>query len=536
MTTTSARSVCTRITQRLAESVGARRYSMWFDRTAKFEYDDQSRRLDVAVPNRFVAEWIGRNFGENLRHAARHEVGEGIDLRVRVHPELFETAGTVAAIAAGGVATAGGSGGSVVSEVTSGSPGSVAMGIRPGHRQTHPGPAPAPAPGRGAQSMGQGPLALRHRLEDFIAGPSNELALAAAVRMTEDELTSAHTLFLHGGCGLGKTHLLQGICARVLERDPGARVLYATGEQFTNEFLVAMRSNRIEPFRKRIRALDLLAIDDVHFLANKQATQQEFLHSFDSIELGGARVVLASDSHPRLIRQFSEALISRCIRGMVVEIVEPDTATRAQIVRVLAQRRGIPLLDTVVEVIAKRCVGSVRELEGTLAKLHALASLSQQRRNSAPGNTDNAMGGGPGAQGASMGMTIVEPVGHTLINHLFDSQAREGPRRVVRFEHVQEVITGQLQVTRAQVLSGSRHHSVVLARALIAYLCRQMTTLSFPEIAAALGRKNHSTIITAAQRLQKQLTANLPVILPASMEQVSLGELVERLKRAIARA
>lgn len=523
-TTTSARSVCARIAQRLAQSVGPRRYSMWFDRTAKFNYDDEHRRLDVSVPNRFVADWIGKNFGESLRHAVNHEVGEGdVDLRVEVKPDLFEpgAAGNAEAelpvetetaspharrepaplVRAGRVAT---------SAASARAPQQAGGHRRTGSNKAH----------NGLEFLGDTAPVLRHQLDAFIAGPTNDLAFAAAVKLAEEPASSAHPLFIHGGCGLGKTHLLQGICARVFERNPQARVLYTTGEQFTNEFLVAMRTNRIEAFRKKIRGLDVLAVDDVHFLANKQATQQEFLHSFDAIELGGARVVLASDSHPKLIHQFSEALVSRCVRGMVVEIAMPDVATRGNIIRALAQRRGLTLMSSVAEALAARCAGSVREIEGMLAKLHALSSLHQQRRI--------AQGVGPGEAGG-------EPIGHTLVNQLFDGQTQAAPRRAIRFERVVEVVSEQLQVARAQIVDSGRQSRTVLARSLVAYLARQMTPMSYPEIAGALGRKNHSTIITAAQRLEKQLAENPAVILPATMEQVSLRDLIERLKRQIAR-
>lgn len=490
-TTSSAVPASSRIAQRLAGQIGARRYSMWFDHTARFSYSEDDRRLQVAVPNRFVADWIGRNFEDALRRAAADEMGQQIDLLVEVKPDLFGDTQPTAAL------------------VEASPPQGLAL---------------PPARARGAEAA----PASRHRLEDFIVGASNELAFAAAQRLVEDEHHPTNPLFIHGGCGLGKTHLLQGVCRRMLDRHPDARVLYATGEQFTNDFLAAMRANKLEAFRKKIRRLDLLAVDDVHFIANKAATQQEFLHSFDAIELGGARVVLASDSHPKLIRQFSEALVSRCVRGMVVEIRPPDTATRARIVRALAHRRGLCLLETVIDVIASRCNGSVREIEGTLTKLHALSTLTQQRRGVSEGASEGLSGGG-GTSGAG------EPIGHALVNHLFDVEVAQAPRRIVRFDSILSVVALELGVARPLILGNGRHQHAVLARSLVIHLARQMTTMSYPEIAAAMGRRNHSTIITAAQRIEKQLLENLRVTMPATMEQLPLAELAQRLRHAIAR-
>lgn len=481
---------CDRIAHRLSGVIGQRRYSMWFDRTARLGLSDDEHRLEVAVPNKFVADWIGRNFEGDLRHAAHQELGRDIDVRIEITPSLFADFRPSSAPAA-----------PLDPAVT------VETALPPlsprGTRVRQPFTAATPLPTPNAT--------FRHRLEDFIVGPSNELAFAAAQRLIDDD-HSSHPLFLHGGCGLGKTHLLQGACRRLLDRDPRAKVLYTTGEQFTNEFLAAMRANKLDAFRKKIRRLDLLAVDDVHFLANKAATQQEFLHSFDAIELGGARVMLASDSHPKLIRQFSDALVSRCVRGMVVEIKSPDTTTRARIVRALAQRRGLCLLETVIDVLASRCQGSVREIEGTLAKLHALASLAQQREGGA-----------------------AEPIGHTMVNHLFDADLHT-PRRIIRFDNVLGVVAQELGVSKPQILANGRQTPSVLARSLVIYLTRQMTTMSYPEIAAAMGRRNHSTVITAAQRVEKQVAQGVSVTVPATMEQAGLGDLVQRLKHAVMRA
>ena len=471
-TITSSHAMVARITDRLARSVGQQKYNMWFDRSARLNFDDQSRRLMVVVPNRFVADWIDRNFHNHLRDAAEHEVGEGIDLELQVDAGSFTEVSVPPVNAAG---------------------------------------TPAPAPRPGAAWRVTGLKRLRHDLGDFVVGPGNELAFAAASGFADETHGQANTLFIHGGCGLGKTHLLQGICRRWLFRHPSARVFYTTAEQFTNKFLATMRSTRVEPFRRRIRGLELLAVDDVHFLAGKNATQQEFLHTFDEINLCGARVVMASDSHPKLIKQFGESLISRCLRGMVVQVEKPDMATRVRIIRALAKRRNMSVLDSVIEVLAARCQGSVRELEGTLAKLHALLQITVEHRGRANGDA----------------------IGHSLLNRLIEAECVERPRKIVSFDTILDTVSARRRVQRSEILGQSRRRRTVEARSLVMYLARQLTPLSFPEIAAAMGRSNHSTIVTACHRVEKDL-ADGKRILADGFGELPLVEIIAQLKKAIA--
>jgi len=474
VTAVSSDVVCTRIAQRLANSVGSQRYKMWFGRSAKLDYEDEDRCLCVSVPNRFVADWIDRNFEAELRKAADAEVGRGVELRLDISPDRF--AGAAAPIAP------------------------------PATSKARSVPA---SPHKRRSST----VRLKHSFDDFVVGASNQLAFAAAGSIVADEDNGMSPLFLHGGCGLGKTHLLQGLCRQMLSRRPDATVRYLTGEEFTNQFLEAVRTNRLPAFRRRLRRLDLLAVDDVRFIADKRATQQEFLHTFDAIELGGARVALASDCHPRLIKQFSEALVSRCIRGMVVQIDPPDTETRVRIVEALAQKRGLAVNESVARFIADRCIGSVRQIEGTLTRIQALASLT---RTSDDGG--------------------VTEIGHALVDHLFDTDLAPKSRRAVTFPIILQTVCDQLAVRKEQVLSSNRHRNVVLARSLAVYLARQMTSMSYPEIAAAMDRSSHSTVITACQRIQRQIADARPVHLAHIGEQTTLDSLAARLKHGVAHA
>jgi len=520
-TTALSDGVGARIADRVAQSLGQRKYDLWFDRTAEIEYSDEDHTLTVAVPSRFFADRIGQQFDAALRTAAADETGEQVQLEVRVEPDRF--AGLEVRVNGNGHTPAPPATGRPADAHANGSGHAPADAPRNGSGGPTAAAPPAPtadplnayrrAGDRGGPAQG---LRLRHTLEEFVVGACNELAFAAARRLADAEaFTEAlgGPLFIHGGCGLGKTHLLQGVCREMVAANRKARVVYTTGERFTNQYIGAVAGGKLEPFRKRMRELDLLAVDDVHFIAGKTKTQQEFLHSFDEIDLSGARLILASDHHPRLIEQFSEALRSRCVRGLVAEVKPPDAEMRRLLVRRLAERKGMILRDPAVEALASRVTRSVREIEGQLSKLYALASLANPNSGRSP-------------------RPIPEPVGLALVNRLFEVEEASRVRRPVSYEQVLGVVAERFGLTPGKVTSNSRHRHVVLARSLAIHLTRQLTAMSYPEIAKAMGR-NHSTIITADQRMQRQLEANQPVNLPygeAASPVELLGELKQRLR------
>lgn len=460
---------------------------MWFDRSARFTFENERDTLLVSVPNRFAADWIGKHFRTQLEQAARTVVGNEVAVELHVHPDRF-------------------------------------TGPEPGTADTAtPARVPNPAqpaagtsvPPRRTANAQRAASPYRHRLERFISGPSNQLALAAALRVADlTDATAGHPLFLHGACGVGKTHLLQGICHATLKLNPNAKVVYLTGEQFTNQYITAVRAGKLDAFRRRIRRLDLLAIDDVQFLACKEKTQQEFLHCFEENDLAGARVVLASDSHPRQITAFSDALVSRCVRGLVIELIEPDPVTRKDIIAELARRRGLFLQPAVIDQLADRYDGSVREIEGALSKLHALATLTDQPARKTPGK--------------------LTPVGRALLEQL-PELAQPRVRRPVKFDAITHAVCDRLLLEPQQLAGPSRNKQVVLARSLVVHLARELTPMSYPEIARHLGRKTHSTVITACQRMGKLLKGDAPLLLPGGAGQTSPSTLVASLTRELVR-
>ncbi|MCC6680261.1 MAG: ATP-binding protein [Phycisphaeraceae bacterium] len=463
-TATLQESITARLDRRLRQALGAQRYALWLGRSALLDYHEDDATLHVTLAHRFAADAVQKRCAEPLRTALDQEVGPHAQIAYHVDPARFGD---------------------------------------PATEEIKPTPQNSKFEIRNSKSS----PSFARKLDDFIVGPSNELAYAAAVQMADEHADAAllgQPLFIHGGCGLGKTHLLQGICQRVLAYRPHARVRYCTGEQFTNDYIQAVRENRLVAFRAAVRRLDLLAVDDLHFLSAKEKTQQEFLHTFDQIDLDGARLVLASDSHPRQIKMMSQGLISRCVRGLVVQINAPDAVTRRALVRELARRRGLQLGTAAVEQVAERCQGSVRDIEGVLTKLHAMTNLTRS---------------------ATSG-----PVGAVMVEQVLAHETRPTLRRPVRFEAILETVAGYFGLTARQINGSGRARQLVLARSLLVKLARQLTPMSYPEIAAQMGRRNHSTVITAAQRIERQIAAAERVLMPGAGD-MSVGDLLNELQR-----
>jgi chromosomal replication initiator protein len=510
--------LCARISERLAEEVGADRYERFFGSASRLALCGD--RLDVDVPNRFVADWIKRHFTAAIHDAASRETGAPVQVCIRVRGADAEArqAGDDPADATGARGEA-----SAAPPPARPDAGASPPRAEPGRAEArHPAPAaPRHHPQHAGRRSSDAPASRgrrrepRHTLDSFFVGEANRLAYEAAVRVAESSRSDFQVLFLHGPCGVGKTHLARGLVRRRRQRFPQQNLRYVTGEQFTNEFIAALKSGKLEAFRAQLRRVDLLCIDDVHFLSNKQATQAELLHTLKMLDLTGGQLVLASDEHPSQIRKFAEHLTSRFLSGLVAQIDPPDLALRKRLALEFASRRRLLLSDPVADALAHRFAGSPRELHGAIMKLEVVQQLC--------GGVDGA-----GVEGAGA-------VGMAVYRRAFP-QAPSKPSRPVQAAAVLECVCEHLQVELSEMLGRSRHRRVVLARSLCAYLLRELTTLSFPEIAERMSRPNHSTIITACQRLRGQLERDERVSSGPGLPEVSLRALVEELKRRVLRA
>ena len=477
----------TELTRRLVEQLGERPVTMWFRDT---EMHVEDGRLQVHAETRFAADWIRRRFNDELRTLAGTVIAPDAEVDILVTPSEDVTSAPAAPAA--------------------------------------PLPA-APDRRRGSHTPTTfRPDARFHELERFVVGESNQLAWTAATRLAADgEHSPVSPLFIHGGCGLGKTHLLQGLCRKVRDLEgPTAKVRYVTGERFTNEYITAIREGTIDRFRSKHRDLTLLAIDDVQFFKNKKKTQSEFLHTLDAIELTGARLALASNEHPTSIATFSQNLISRFLSGMVVQLERPDLETRLRVIHRLAEDRSVRLSDGAARLLASKCLDSVRELQGAVTRLAAMQMIDPQ----CPASDDPGqlfMSGFNDARDRLIGQSDVQRV---------FASTQWAPETPVPVSKVVEVVAQRTGVTRAELAGSSRHQRISLARGLVAYLARSMTTASYPEIAAAMGRANHSSVHASVRRIAKKLDHEPTALISTpdgDVERVDLSELLEELQRII---
>jgi len=483
----------------LAERLGNDKFERLIAPIVRFDVD--GGELSVKVRTEFHRGWLHRKLG-------RSELGEAFEaacgvpmesLRWIVAPGAF---GEPEAPAATGAEADAGSGDAAESGAD---PAAHHGPEQPRHAPvTHQ--TPMLSRRRGAWRTGSS----RFRLDEYIVGDSNRLAYNAALQMVRSE--QAGMLFLHGACGVGKTHLLNGLAASFRDVRPGAEVRCVTGESFANEFIASVQANTLEAFRQRYRGVDLLCIDDVHFIAGKKKTMHELIHTFDILDLDGARLVLASDEHPKRIEKFSSKLTNRCVAGMVVEIKRPDRKLREELAQRLASRRGLTLDAEAVHAVASRCADSVREIEGAIVRIEAFVRL---------------LGPSGGRREGHVTAGIVAQV-------LGESPTSK-PRKPVRINLIAQTVCDELGVELSELYGQGRHRLVVLARSLTACLCRDLTTQSYPEIARALNRGNHSTVVTACQRTRRAIEKGDVRDAGAALGVMHLGELRERLEHEVVR-
>ena len=488
-----------RVLDRLSAEVGRDRVHRYFDRQARLSLSGTT--LDVTVASGFVADVVGRRFGDSLRRAAAAEIAaevrhgrgsatsnEPVELRINVDTGAF--------------------------------------GVTPQAPAPERDSATKPTPHATARRIETTP---RKRFEDFIPGTSNRMALAAARRLAEESALTPDAdrlhgpLFVHGPCGVGKTHLLHAAAHVFRERNPGAVVRVITGEAFTNEFITAVKSGSLDSFRKHFRRVHFLCIDDVHFLSNKEATQRELLHTFDAVGTTGARILLASDEPPREIRKLSQQLVSRFAAGGVVKIDLPEQALRVAIANQIAVRRGLMLEPAAATLLAERAAaagGSVRDLEGLLTQVEALRLIMP----------DLIPGGKIGLTAVRRALGLGE---HTGLAGVSTRVRRPIPLALIASE-----VCAALGVEVADLHGKGRHKTVVLAREMTVHVARRLTTCSFPEIARSMGRENHSTVLTAHRRVEILLAAGErpKADVPEEFVGLTLAELLQRLAQRVERA
>ena len=321
----------------------------------------------------------------------------------------------------------------------------------------------------------------KYTFDTFVIGSNNRFAHAASVAVAESPGKEYNPLFLYGGVGLGKTHLMHSVAHYILQKDPTKKVLYVTSEVFTNELIDSIRNgnnNSMTAFREKYRNIDVLLIDDVQFIIGKESTQEEFFHTFNTLYEAKKQIIISSDKPPKEIETLEERLRSRFEWGLTVDIQSPDYETRMAILRKKEEMEGYNIDNEVIKYIATNIKSNIRELEGALNKLVALSNLEKREIN----------------------ISMAEEVLKDIIS---PNQKREVTPQVIL-----EVVAEHYGISVSDIIGGKRNAEIVTPRQVVMYLCREITDTPYKAIGILLGNRDHSTIINGDGKVRKQLQAN----------------------------
>jgi chromosomal replication initiator protein len=424
----------------LQVSLSPANFETWLRDTHLVDVDDQ--RFRIAVPNGFAKDWLETRYRSLISQTLARVVGYSVQVE-------FVVAGT--------------------SEVEA---QAAAVAQQPVRVEPTRVGAPEGASG-GATNLNP-----RYHFSNFIVGSANRLAHAASLSVAERPGHAYNPLFLYGGVGLGKTHLMHAIGNAVATKFPRKRVVYATSEKFTNEFITSIQQGKIDEFRARYRRIDLLLIDDIQFIADKERTQEEFFHTFNAIHEDGKQIVLSSDRPPKAILTLEERLRSRFEWGLIADLTAPDLETRIAILRAKAEEQGTPITSDVIEFIARKVVSNIRELEGALNRIVAYASM--------------------GAMPIS-----IELAQAVLSNVLYNPKKRQ-----VTPERIAQAVSNYYGVGMDALQGQKREKSIVVPRQIAMYLMREETDVSLMRIGAELGGRDHSTVLHACDKINREMQVN----------------------------
>jgi chromosomal replication initiator protein len=318
-------------------------------------------------------------------------------------------------------------------------------------------------------------LNARYTFEEFVIGNSNRFAHAASQAVACAPARAYNPLFLYGGVGLGKTHLMHAIGHRVQIDNPNANVVYVSCEKFTNEFIIALQNNRTPEFRNRYRQVDVLLIDDIQFLAGKETTQEEFFHTFNALHESGRQLIISSDRPPKEIQTLESRLRSRFEWGLLTDIQAPDIETREAILRKKAQSEKIPVPDEVTSFIAKVIPSNIRELEGALIRVVAYASLTKS------------------------------PITLDLAAEVLKSAVAQAPLQRITIGKIKETVASAHGLTVKEMDNGRRDQRLAGPRQIAMYIATELTNYSLPQIARDFGKKDHTTVMYARDKIKDQM-------------------------------
>ena len=317
----------------------------------------------------------------------------------------------------------------------------------------------------------------KYTFDTFVVGNNNRFAHAAALAVAEAPATSYNPLFIYGGVGLGKTHLMHAIGNAILRKNKNASILYVTSEIFTNQLINAIKDNTSAQFRDKYRNIDVLLIDDIQFIAGKERIQEEFFHTFNTLHESGKQIILSSDRPPKDIQLLEDRLKSRFEWGLIADISNPDYETRLAILRKKAQLDNIIIDDEILSNIANRIDSNIRELEGTLNKLIAKSSLTNS--------------------------PITMEMAERAINDIVAQQ-----EKVISADFIQETVAKYFNINAKDLRGSKRSNDIAFPRQIAMYLCRNVAQMSLPQIGKDFGKRDHTTVMHACTKIENEIKEN----------------------------
>nr|MDQ3957701.1 chromosomal replication initiator protein DnaA [Actinomycetota bacterium] len=441
-----AAAIWERATQDLRLALSESNFSAWFGRTQPVGLDGNT--LVLGVPNHFTKDWIEGRFLEPLILAVTAAAGRPLEVAILADASAAPEEAPV-----------------VPAPLVEGTDASF-----PGPTE----PAPASFPGPAEPAPEDLTFHPNYTFESFVIGSSNRFAHAAALAVAEAPAQAYNPLFIYGGAGLGKTHLLHAIGRYAQQWHPRSVVRYVSTEQFMNDFILGLQRRNIPSFHRRYRMADLLLIDDIQFLEGKERTQEEFFHTFNALH-PKSQIVITSDRPPKKISTLEERLRTRFEWGLITDIQPPDLETRLAILRKKAETERLAVDDDVLSFIASRIQTNIRELEGALIRVAAYASLTR----------------------SDLSLDLALQVLQTLLPDTRETR--------VTSDLVVSVAAEYYDVTADEICSSSRSRPLVNARQMAMYLCRELTDLSLPKIGERFGGRDHSTVLYAMHKIRQQM-------------------------------
>jgi chromosomal replication initiator protein len=431
------------VLSRIETKVNRHSFYTWFKPTAFMRQDGSS--VSVRVPNALFKDWLTKHYSGVIGEA----LGE-------VHH-----------------------GGFTVNFVPDATPDGAILALSPDEAamlESEPLAPPPGATGQPGQPALPGPVGAaglnpRYTFDTFIVGSSNQFAHAACRAVAEAPSRSYNPLFIYGGVGLGKTHLMHAVGHYVLQHNPELKLTYISAERFMNEMINAVRYDRIIDFRERYRTVDILCVDDVQFIAGKEGTQTEFFHTFNALYDSQKQIVISSDCPPHEIPSLEERLRSRFEWGLIADIQSPDLETKVAILKKKADAEAVPLPDSVAMYIAGRIKSNIRELEGSLIRLVAYASLT--------------------------GQEVTLPLAQDVLRNIIDHE-----QKAVTIDMILKFVADYYNLRPADLKSRNNSKSVAMPRQVAMYLCKALTNASLPEIGRSFGGKHHSTVIHSVRKVE----------------------------------